>query len=145
MFTFHEINSAWQKAASLMKMPGLLLLCISNGQISQNFTIYCCEKTNPSVTQKPVTNFVNSLRPSDAIWQYRSESTLTQVMACCLTAPSHYLNQCWLIISEVQRHSPERTFMGNVPTINRYNGLENQLTKTLLKSPRGQMTITKYV
>ena len=23
-------------------------------------------------------------------------STLAQVMACCLTAPSHYLNQCWL-------------------------------------------------
>ena len=35
----------------------------------------------------------------------RSGSTLAQVMACCLTAPSHYLNQCWLIISEVQWHS----------------------------------------
>ena len=32
--------------------------------------------------------------------------TLAQVMACCLMAPSHYLNQCWLIISEVW-HSPE--------------------------------------
>ena len=31
----------------------------------------------------------------------RSGSTLTQVMACCLTAPSHYLNQCRLIISKV--------------------------------------------
>ena len=37
----------------------------------------------------------NSLRPSDAIWRHRSGSTLAQVMACCLTAPSHYLNQCW--------------------------------------------------
>ena len=45
---------------------------------------------------------VNSLWPSDAIWQQRSGSTLAQVMACCLTAPSHYLNQCWLIISKVQ-------------------------------------------
>ena len=35
----------------------------------------------------------------------KSGSTLAQVMACCLTAPSHYLNQCWLIISEVQWHS----------------------------------------
>ena len=26
---------------------------------------------------------------------------LAQVMACCLTAPSHYLNQCWLIISDI--------------------------------------------
>ena len=47
----------------------------------------------------------NSLWPNDATWQQRSGSTLAQVMACCLTAPSHYLNQCWLIISEVQWHS----------------------------------------
>ena len=39
---------------------------------------------------------VNSLWSSDAIWQHRSGSPLAQVMACCLTAPSHYLNQCWL-------------------------------------------------
>ena len=45
--------------------------------------------------------YFNSLRPSDAIWRHRSWSTLAQVMACCLTAPSHHLNQCWLIISEV--------------------------------------------
>ena len=40
---------------------------------------------------------VNSLWPGDAIWWHRSGSTLAQVMACCLTAPSHYLNQCGLI------------------------------------------------
>ena len=38
----------------------------------------------------------NWLRPSDAIWRQRSGSTLDQIMACCLMAPSHYLNQCWL-------------------------------------------------
>ena len=43
----------------------------------------------------------NSLWPSDSIWWQRPGSTLAQVMACCLTAPSHYLNQCWLIISKV--------------------------------------------
>ena len=48
---------------------------------------------------------IKSLRPSDAIWQHRSGSTLAQVMAFCLTAPSHYLNQCLLIISEVQWQS----------------------------------------
>ena len=41
---------------------------------------------------------INSLWPNGAIWRQRSESTLAQVMACCLMAPSHYLNQCWLII-----------------------------------------------
>ena len=32
------------------------------------------------------------------IWWHRTGSTLAQVMACCLMAPSHYPNQCWLII-----------------------------------------------
>ena len=45
--------------------------------------------------------YINSVGPSDAIRRWRSWSTLVQVMACCLTAPSHYLNQCWLIISNV--------------------------------------------
>ena len=41
----------------------------------------------------------------DAIsWHHRTWSTLVQVMAWCLTAPSHYLNQCWLIISEFSWH-----------------------------------------
>ena len=44
--------------------------------------------------------WVNSLWPSDAKWWHRIESTLAQVKACCLTAPSHYLNQCWLLISK---------------------------------------------
>ena len=38
--------------------------------------------------------WINALRPSDAIWRHRAGSTLAQVMAFCLTAPSHYLNQC---------------------------------------------------
>ena len=36
-----------------------------------------------------------------AIWHRTSWSTLVQVMACCLTAPSHYLNQCWLNIHKI--------------------------------------------
>ena len=45
--------------------------------------------------------------PSDTIWRHKSGSTLAQVMTCCLTAPSHNLNQCWLIISKVRWHSYE--------------------------------------
>ena len=41
-----------------------------------------------------------SLWSGGAIWWIRTGSTLTQIMVCCLMAPSHYLNQCWLIISE---------------------------------------------
>ena len=50
-------------------------------------------------------SWLNSLWPSDVIWRHRSGSTLAQVMACCLTAPSYYLNQCWLITSKVHWHS----------------------------------------
>ena len=33
--------------------------------------------------------------------------------ACCPTAPTHYRNQCWLIISEVFWHSHDGKFTGN--------------------------------
>ena len=57
----------------------------------------------------PTIHDVNSLWPGDAIWWQRSGSTLAQVMACCLTATNHYLNQCWHIIM-VQWHSYEGSF-----------------------------------
>ena len=60
----------------------------------------------------------NSLWPSDTIWWQRSGSTLVQVMACCLTAPSYYLNHCWLIISKVQWHSPEGNFTSDTSAMN---------------------------
>ena len=34
-----------------------------------------------------------------------------QVMVCCPTAPSHYLNQYWFIFSEALWHSPKGTVM----------------------------------
>ena len=36
----------------------------------------------------------NSLWLSDVIWRHKSGSAFAQVMASCLTASSHYLNQC---------------------------------------------------
>ena len=80
----------------------------------------------------------NSLWPSDAIWQHRTWSTLAQVTACCLTAPSHYLNQCWLIISKVQSHSSGNPFTKYTSAINHWNQFENYLSKFSFKSPRGQ-------
>ena len=53
---------------------------------------------------------IDSLVLNDIIRHHRSKSTLAQVMACChqvqviaccLMAPSHYLNQSWLIISHL--------------------------------------------
>ena len=37
------------------------------------------------------------------VMRYKSGSTLAQVMACCLMATNHYLNQCWFIIKGVLR------------------------------------------
>ena len=59
---------------------------------------------------RPAWTRPNLLWPGDAIWLHRARSTLPQVMACCLTAPSHYLNQCWPIISDVLWHSLEGNF-----------------------------------
>ena len=69
--------------------------CQSNVHITEN--VYQCHKW--------LYFQFNFLWPSDTIWQQTSGSTLAQVMAWCLTAPSHYLNQCWLIISEVKWNS----------------------------------------
>ena len=35
---------------------------------------------------------INSLGPSDVIWQHRTGSTLALVIPCCLVAPRQYLN-----------------------------------------------------
>ena len=54
----------------------------------------------------------NSLWLSDAIWQHRARS----ILACFFTAPKHYLNQCWLIISRVQKHSSGGNFLRDTCT-----------------------------
>ena len=61
----------------------------------------------------------------DLKWQHRSGSTLAQAMACCLMAPSHYLNQCWLIVSEALRHSPEGNFTEDAQAIYPWYQFEN--------------------
>ena len=57
--------------------------------------------------------------PSDAIWRLRS--TLAQVMTWCLMAPSHYLNQCWLLISEILWYSLESNFTARARAAIWYN------------------------
>ena len=51
-------------------------------------------------------------------------STLAQVMAWCLTAPSHYLNQCWLIVSTDQWCLSKGNFTRDTPAINEGNQLQ---------------------
>ena len=49
------------------------------------------------------------------IWRHRTGSTMPQVMACCLTTPSHCLNPRWLIASKLM--SPEGNFTWNAQDI----------------------------
>ena len=41
-----------------------------------------------------------------AWWHPRGGSTMAQIIACCLTAPSHYMRQWWLTIKGVLWQSP---------------------------------------
>ena len=54
-----------------------------------------------TICSRNILSTINSLRSSDATWRQWSWTTLVQAMACCLTAPSHCLNQCWHIMSKV--------------------------------------------
>ena len=56
----------------------------------------------------------NSLWPIDDIGHHRTWSSLVQVMTCCLTTPSHYMNQGWLIISEVSWQSIKSDLTSNM-------------------------------
>ena len=49
----------------------------------------------------PWSQWANSLWPSDSIWQRRSGSTLAQVRAWCLTAPSHYQKKKTMLTGEL--------------------------------------------
>ena len=66
-------------------------------------------------------------------------------MACCLTAPSHYLNQCWLIINKVEWHPSKGKFTWDASAINHWNYLENQVPKISFKFPRGQWVNQKEI
>ena len=59
--------------------------------------------------------------------EFGSGSTLPQLMACCLTAPNHYLNQFWFIIKDVHWQSPVGKFTRDTSVINYWNYLNHYL------------------
>ena len=83
-------------------------------------------------------NVFDSLWPSDAIGRHRSESTLAQILASCLTVPSHYLHQCWQIFCKVLWHSLEGNFTGIIQEICPWYKFENYKIKITAASPRDQ-------
>ena len=47
------------------------------------------------------TNGPHNCTHCNVICRHRSGSILTKVIACCLAAPSHYPNQCWLEVTDL--------------------------------------------
>ena len=81
-----------------------------------------------------------------AIWRHKSGSAFTEVMSCCLTASSHYLNQCWLIIINwILWQWYKNTFTGSTPDINSWNTYERYrcaITCTSLSTAHGEWVNT---
>ena len=96
------------------------------------YLTYTHEKSNFPVMEKL------TLWPRDAIRRQGAELTLVQVMACCLAAPSYYLNQCWLIISKVLWHSSEGIIIRRSEDTNQYIKIENYIFRIIFISSRGQ-------
>ena len=86
---------------------------------------------------------VHSLWPSYAIWWHRSRSALVQAMACCLTSPSHYLNQCWLIINEAHCHLAEGNFTETALDVTLQSVLKLVIWKYSYIFQRGHRKITR--
>ena len=80
--------------------------CCGKITASHHFIFIISCWTNTCIEQKIRFNL---LWPSDAMWWQMSGSILAEIeiMACCLMAPSHHLNQCQLIFCEVFWHLPE--------------------------------------
>ena len=88
---------------------------------------------------------VNSLWPSDTMCWHRSGSALAQVMACCLMAPSHYLNQCWPPIYEVLWYSPQEQFHGECRSYYSVLWVWQLYFKIISIFPRGQWVKTTMI
>ena len=75
---------------------------------------------------------INSLWPSGT----RSGSTLAQVMAWFLKAPSHYLRQCWFVVNGVLGHSHDQAIAQDILIISIYKiSLKNYILKDTATSP----------
>ena len=125
-------------------MPIKYLIQVGQANATENRVLTHCRKTSSCwdlwsrqcIYFVHTMGYINPLWPSDPIWQPRSGSTLAQVMACCLTAPSHYLNQCWPIINKVQWHPSECNFRKKNSDVNYCNNFGIYYLNYHLNIPR---------
>ena len=82
---------------------------------------------------------LNSLWSSEVLWCHTFGSPLAQVMACCLMAPSLYLNQCWFVTSTVLWHllTSKSNFKVSAHATILCNEFESYTYRITVISPRG--------
>ena len=91
---WESVPMTWLYTASRNRVHNLWDVLYDIPTWSQHHTVrYKTHRTKEDHFHSKYDTTNNSLWPSDAIWRYRSVSTLAQAMACSLKAPSHYLNQ----------------------------------------------------
>ena len=128
---------SWDGSMHTMLVTRMIYLPSTHRHIHIYVQIHIYKNVRPYPWYTP-SHAEQAMWPSDAIWWYRHGSTLAQVMACCLTAPIHYLNQCWLITSEVLWHSHEDNFTRNAEGIYPWYEFESVQATITVASPRGQ-------
>ena len=72
---------------------------------------------------------INSLRPSDAYMHQLTRPSLVQIIACRLLAPSHNLNQCWLIVNWKLGNKIQWNFNQNSNIFIQENAFEYAISK----------------
>ena len=114
--------------------PSIWSLCILL-IISSHISICTWYNLITYIMQTYTTTVLTSFWSSDAIQWHRFGSSLAQLMTCCLTVSSHYLNRCWLNIGEVLWHLPIIIFSGNVQDICRWYEFETTSSRLQMSLP----------
>ena len=69
-----------------------------------DFVVRLCVEVTAVIHRSPAKTSLNSSPPSAPHLRQWTGSTLVQIMACRLSAPSHYLDQCWNIFNWTLRN-----------------------------------------
>ena len=81
---------------------------------------------------------INSLRPSDAYMRQETNHHWFRKWLVAWPAPSHYLNQCWIIVNSTLRNKLQWNFNRNQYIFIEGNALENVVCKMASISSRRQ-------
>ena len=130
----------------LTKLPLFILMLTANldkhRSICMTRVVVCFWNGIKCVVWYTTIMYFANMKWHPVIWiklllRHRSGPKLAQVMACCLKAPSHYQNQCWLSISKVLYHSSEDPIKRNSEGTNQESKLGNLILKVASKYRRG--------